>query len=94
MLIYLVGQDKKGEDGEEGAIISPNAAPSGQIQSDSDVEQEIYNPSGLPVECSWNRQVQEERECTFTRFVTVFLPFVQGHDCSIHRVFTQHNYVT
>ena len=69
MLIYLVGQDKKCEDGEAGVSVAQAAdAPTESRAQDS--PHEIHNPLGLDLGGqNWDDNVQEERQCTFSRCV-------------------------
>lgn len=70
MLIYLVGQDRKGEEDEEGAM-GPSSGPA---HTQQDAQSEVGSPvaelnplRGLKIDPYWVDNVQEQPECTFSR---------------------------
>lgn len=69
MLIYLVGQDKKADEAEEGAMGPSPETQQNQHGAQSEVgspDMEV-NPLGLHIDPYWVDNVQEQRACTFSR---------------------------
>ena len=66
MLIYLVGQDKKtGENDEPTEENLEN--PEGDMEGITRAPAERVNILGLDLEAHWDDNVQEQRQCTFSR---------------------------
>ena len=72
MLIYLVGQDKKSEDDND--IVPSNSVENQENPGTGGMERVKAPPPvdrvsipGLDLETGWVDNVQEQRQCTFTR---------------------------
>lgn len=66
MLIYLVGQDRKSEEEDEGATALPGPL-SGPPDDGGKMDEDYSNPLGLEMDPYWQEDVQEQRVCTFSR---------------------------
>jgi len=67
MLIYLVGQDRKSDEDEEGAAGSnaQHEAPQSPDPGSPCIPES--NPLGLKIDPYWVENVQEQPVCTFSR---------------------------